>query len=119
MKRINLILPENDKFKLEGIEDKTVPFKNVLRAAISIFQVQSKGFNIAQQREAIKVLDVIEDCEGEILEFEDAQYKFMNNILKIINWTDNIRLFVAVVDSFENPIQEVKDEKSEKEPAKK
>lgn len=110
MKRINLILLESDKLKFDGVENKTQVFKNVLKGSISLFQNKSQGFNIHQSREAIKVLDVIDDCKEDIIEFEDAQYTFMLNILKNISWPENIRLFALVVDSFENPLEVPKKE---------
>ena len=113
MKKINLILEQSEKFKIadlkEGEEYKVST--NLISKAIQYFQIQSQGLNLSQQRQAIKIMDKLEDCESGTLELEDAEYTFLKNIFDTVKWPEHMRAFTMVADNIENPIKQ--DPKSE------
>ena len=77
MKNISLKLEETDKFDIgDDTPDEVV--KKILKNSILIFQQQYKGLNISQQRQAIKILDAIEEAELLTITLEDSEYKFFN-----------------------------------------
>lgn len=105
MKRINLIIESSDKLNFAEEQDTRIISKNILNSVLTLFQIQSNGLSLAQIRAAIKAMDAIDECDGDILEMEDAEYTFIKNAISNIQWADNMRLYLAVVDNFENPIK--------------
>jgi len=104
MKTINMVItPKGLEYKTG--DDKTIPFKNVLFSAINLYQVESRGLTLTQQREAMKVIDKLEDCTDEDINLEDADYDYLVGIIKKVKWTQNMRLFLAVSDKLLNPIE--------------
>ncbi len=106
MEKVSLIFDNFNELKVTDLKEEEqykVSTITIIRA-INYFQVQSQGFNISQQREALKILDKIEECEKEFVEFEDSEYKFLKNVFASVKWPEHIRTFVAVANNIENPI---------------
>ena len=107
MKRVSFILPESEKVKFgEEVTDKTLPMKNVLNACVAIAQSQEQGFNYVRVRQALKIMDKIEDCKEDFVDLEDSEYTFLKEILEKVKWKDNLRLFLVVLDNFNNVLPE-------------
>ena len=105
-----MILEQSEKFTVtdlvEGEEYKIST--NTITKAIQYFQIQSQGFTLAQNRQAVKIMDKLDDCKSETLDFEDAEYTFLKNIFNNVKWPEHMRAFTMVADNIENPIPEEK-----------
>lgn len=104
MKKISLVISLD---KISGIEE-TKPeklSKNTIISVIELFKRQSQGLALAQQREALKILDAIEYAQ-KILELEDSEYAFLKNIFGNVKWPLDTRIFLRVYENIENPIKE-------------